>query len=78
MSQCVDKQSHDLLFVDAGLCQNGGECNPVSSSDDAFRCDCLDGFTGSSCETGKTMIYYFLKIAIKDDLRTQLRHMYVY
>lgn len=39
--------------VDAVLCGNGGECNPINTVENAFQCDCLDGFEGNSCESSK-------------------------
>ena len=45
----------ESFHVSAGetLCKNGGECNPDPTETDSFVCDCLDGFSGTTCEESK-------------------------
>ena len=31
-------------------CKNGGSCSQVG---DTFKCDCITGWTGATCETGE-------------------------
>ena len=38
---------------DAVMCQNGGTCTHTSASDSMWFCDCVTGFTGTYCATGR-------------------------
>ena len=40
---------------DSVTCQNGGTC---STSDGSFVCYCLEGYTGTYCETGTLQYLY--------------------
>ena len=39
----------------SGPCQNGGSCVSVYEKN-SFLCTCVKGYTGSTCQTGKTTI----------------------
>ena len=51
----------DLLPVidecESGPCQNGGLCTDLFES---YNCTCLEGFTGTSCETGGWFLFICL------------------
>ena len=37
------------------VCQNGGQCQDGINT---FTCNCLSGYTGTSCESGKYSIIF--------------------
>ena len=41
----------DLNMCRNPLCQNGGTCINTVAND--YRCDCMPGYTGKNCQTGK-------------------------
>ena len=48
-----------ILVIDAcasSPCQNGANCS--TSQLDTYSCDCLTGYTGHNCETGKSCHYH--------------------
>lgn len=38
-----------------GICLNNGACTEV---DNAYRCDCVPGFTGINCQNSTYCIFY--------------------
>lgn len=38
------------------VCLNGGTCHRLSSDTTHYRCECADGFTGSHCEKGQSVL----------------------
>ena len=42
---------------DSVTCQNEGTC---LASDGSFTCNCLDGYTGTLCETGRYIYYIYI------------------
>ena len=41
----------DLNMCRNPLCQSGGTC--INTVADDYRCDCMPGYTGKNCQTGK-------------------------
>ena len=55
---------HLFLFIDDGdcasyPCMNGANC---TDGNNTYSCQCLPGFVGVKCETGKMYIYYTISI----------------
>ena len=44
-------------------CPNAGYCTDLPGG---FHCQCLDGFSGSDCETGKSFIYLLLSLSSRN------------
>lgn len=49
IQQCTPKPVHPCDIVDT--CKNSGKCIPSGINPSLFSCTCLQGFTGSYCET---------------------------
>ena len=43
----------ELICVTGARCNNDGTCREAPMSVTGFECTCPDGFTGSTCETGR-------------------------
>ena len=48
----------DIDECESEPCQNGGTCDDEANS---YTCECVDGFTGLECETGKNSHLHFTK-----------------
>ena len=43
------------IVVGVGPCQNGGLCRPELLAEDGYSCHCRPGWTGTNCETRKSL-----------------------
>ena len=59
---------------DSVTCQNEGTC---LASDGSFTCNCLDGYTGTLCETGRYIYYIYFPLFSNNYFQTNKSHTFI-